>query len=258
MGLVIPPPEQLSSRLDSVLQAIYLLFNEGYAAHQGEDLVRQDLCGEALRLCQLLVNHAAAGRPKVHALMSLLYLQASRLPARVDTQGNLLLLAGQDRSLWDRRLIYAGLRHLDAASEGDELTEHHIQAAIASIHAAAPTYEDTDWPRVLSLYDALVELAPSPVVALNRAVALSMVAGPAAGLAAVEQVRLQNPLSGYYLLPATQADLLLQLGRSDEAASCYGEALRLPCTQPERRFLEQRLRQCAGADQRLSPDERSP
>jgi RNA polymerase sigma-70 factor (ECF subfamily) len=242
--LAVPPPRELPARLDAVLQVIYLLFNEGYSAHQGEDLVRHDLCAEAIRLASLMAARPDMAQPKVHALLALMYLQASRLPARQDAGGNLLLLAEQDRALWDRRLIAAGLHHLDRSAAGDELTEYHLQAGIAACHALAESYEQTDWPRVLDQYDHLVALVASPVVLLNRAVAVSMVHGPEAGLHALDAIQNDPALCGYYLLPATRADLLLRLERRDEAASCYRGALALLCTEPEQRFLLRRLAAC--------------
>ncbi len=245
LALTIPPPPELPGRLDSVLRVLYLLFNEGYTAHRGEDLVRHDLCGEALRLAGLLAGRADTALPKVHALLSLFFFQVSRFPARVDEAGDLLLLAEQDRALWDRRAVHLGMRHLDQASEGDELTEYHVQAAIAAVHTVAPSYEQTDWARVLTLYDQLQAVAPSPVVALNRAVAVAMVHGADAGLAALEPLRGDAALRDYYLLPSVRADLLLRLGRDDDAAACYRDALASPCTEPERRFLQKRLERCA-------------
>jgi RNA polymerase sigma-70 factor (ECF subfamily) len=171
-----------------------------------------------------------------------MFLHASRLPARVDGAGDLLLLAEQDRTLWDRRLIHAGLRHLGAASEGDELTAYHLEAGIAAVHAQADSDTATDWPRLLWLYDRLLERAPSPVVALNRAVVLMRVDGPDAGLAALAE--LDGPLRGYYLLHATRADFLLRLGRRAEATAAYRAALVCLCSEPERRFLLGRLKAC--------------
>lgn len=243
-SLAVPPPRELPARLDAVLQVIYLLFNEGYSAHQGEDLVRQELCAEAIRLGCLLASRPDLDRPKLHALLALMYLQASRLPARPDADGNLLLLAEQDRSLWDRQLIAAGLHHLDRSATGNELTEYHLQAGIAACHALAASYEQTDWPRVLDQYDYLITLVSSPIVLLNRAIAVSMVHGPEAGLQALDSIQNDPALRGYYLLPATRADLLLRLGRRDEAASCYRDALALLCTEPEQRFLLRRLAAC--------------
>ena len=244
IAVTVPPPAELPDRLDSVLQVLYLLFNEGYSAHQGDDLVRHDLCEEALRLGLLLTRRPDTALPKAHALVALMFFQASRLPARTDDSGELLLLAEQDRSKWDQRLIHAGLRHLDRAGAGDELTTYHVEAGIAAVHAQAPSDDATDWPRLLWLYDQLWEQSPTPVVALNRAVALARVEGPAAGLDALEPHAWA--LRGYYLLHATRADLLLRLGRSAEAGEAYRAALACRCSEPERRFLQGRLQACHG------------
>jgi RNA polymerase sigma-70 factor (ECF subfamily) len=242
VSLAVPPPAELPARLDSVLQVLYLLFNEGYAAHLGEDLVRGDLCDEALRLGMLLTRRPDTARPTVHALVALMCFHASRLPARVDGAGDLLLLAEQDRSKWDARLIHAGLRHVDRASAGDELTTYHIEAGIAAVHAQAASDDATDWPRLLWLYDLLRERAPSPVVALNRAVVVARVEGPATGLAELDD--LNWPLRNYYLLHAVRADFLLRSGRRADAAAAYRAALACPCSEPERRFLQGRLAAC--------------
>jgi RNA polymerase sigma-70 factor (ECF subfamily) len=243
--LALPSPAAIPTRLDSVLQVLYLLFNEGYGAHTGEDLVREDLCGEAIRLAQLLASRPDTGLPKVHALLALFYFQAARLEARVDGEGNLLLLAEQERSQWDQQLLAHGLAELERAAHGDELSEYHLQAGIAAGHATSASVAETNWPRLLALYDQLLALAPSPVVALNRAIAQSMVEGPGAALAAVDELSAEDALKNYYLLPAVRADFLRRLGRSAEAAACYQEALSYPCTEPERRFLMRRIEACS-------------
>lgn len=237
--LAVPVSSELANRLDSVLHVLYLLFNEGYAAHQGDDLVRQELCEEATRLGLLLTKRSDTAQPKVHALLSLMLLQASRLHTRLDEAGEIVLLAEQDRSRWDQRLISAGMRHLDRASEGDEMTTYHIEAGIAAIHAQATSDAETDWRRLLWLYDQLRDRMPTPIVELNRAVSLSRVEGAASALAALEP--LAWPLRHYYLQHSTRADLLQQLGRSDEAEAAYRAALACPCSEPERRFLMKRL-----------------
>jgi RNA polymerase sigma-70 factor (ECF subfamily) len=244
IALALPSAEELPARIDSVLQVIYLLFNEGYTAHGGEKLVRDDLCFEAIRLGSLLAARKETALPKVHALLALMFLQASRLASRVDAAGDLLLLAEQDRSQWDQTLVHTGLRHLGLAAEGDEFTEYHAQAGIAAVHATAPTYEATDWAHLLTLYDRLLEVAPSPVAALNRTVALTMVHGPCAGLEALEMIRDDPALRNYYPLHAVRADLLRRAGRTAEAATAYRESLAQPCSDPERRFLLRRLAEC--------------
>jgi RNA polymerase sigma-70 factor (ECF subfamily) len=241
IALALPSPGELPSRLDSVLQVLYLLFNEGYGAHSGENLVREDLCGEAIRLCQLLASRPDTGLPKVHALLALFYFQAARLETRVDGEGNLLLLAEQERSQWDQDLLALGVRQLDEAAHGNELSAYHLQAAIAAVHATSASIADTNWSRLVALYDQLFAVAPSPVVALNRAVAQSMVAGPEGALASLDELSAESGLKNYYLLPAVRADFLRRLGRTEEAAACYQEALTYPCSEPERRFLVRRI-----------------
>jgi RNA polymerase sigma-70 factor (ECF subfamily) len=237
--IAVPPEAELPERLDAVLQVIYLLFNEGYAAHAGDDLVRHNLCEEALRLGRLLASRPDTGLPKVHALVALMFFHASRLPARQNGAGDLLRLADQDRTLWDRRLVYAGLRHLDRASEGDEVTTFHLEAGIAAIHAQADSDDATDWPMVLRLYDQLMTIAPTPVIALNRAVAVMRVHGPAAGLG--ELAPLVPALDGLYLLHSVWADFHARLDQVEFAERAYAAALACPCSEPERRFLGSRL-----------------
>jgi RNA polymerase sigma-70 factor (ECF subfamily) len=241
--LALPRPTDLPGRLDSVLQVLYLLFNEGYSAHAGENLVRADLCGEAMRLAQLLAAHPATALPKVHALLALFYFHAARLPTRVDGDGNLLLLADQDRTLWDQDLLARGLTHLNESAQGEDLSEYHVQAAIAAVHATSPSFAQTDWAYLLDLYDQLLAIAPSPVVALNRTIAQSMVEGPQVALRSLEQLSADPTMKSYYLLPAVKADFLRRLGRHADADACYRQALTLPCTEPERRFLSRRLQE---------------
>ncbi|MEO1366488.1 MAG: sigma-70 family RNA polymerase sigma factor, partial [Acidobacteriota bacterium] len=240
LELELPPPAELPARLDAVLEAIYLIFNEGYTAHRGEDLVRHDLCAEALRLVEHLVSVEALAVPKAYALAALLAFQASRLAARVDADGDLLPLEEQDRSLWDGGLIRRGFAHLDRAASGDVLTAYHLQAGIASLHAVAPSSAATDWRAVLGLYDRLRVLAPSPVVELNRAIAVARVEGLFAAIQALDAI--DDPkLSEYHLLHATRADVLRRLGDRDEAAAALRRAVRTAPTDPERRYLERRL-----------------
>jgi RNA polymerase sigma-70 factor (ECF subfamily) len=241
IALALPSPAEIPGRLDSVLQVLYLLFNEGYGAHTGENLVREDLCGEAIRLAQLLASRPDTGLPKVHALLALFSFQAARLEARVDGEGNLLLLAEQERSQWDQDLLALGVLQLERAAQGSELSEYHLQAAIAAVHATSAGVAETDWSRLVALYDQLLALAPSPVAALNRAVALSMVEGPETALVSLDKLSTEPGLKNYYLLPAVRADFLRCLGRTAEAAACYQQALACPCSDPERRFLLRRI-----------------
>jgi RNA polymerase sigma-70 factor (ECF subfamily) len=247
LTLTMPRGPELQQRLDSVIEVIYFIFNEGYAAHEGEDLVRHDLCAEALRLGRLVAASSIA-QPRVHALVAVMALQAARLPARVDEAGDLILLEDQNRSQWDANLIALGFRHFDLSMSGDELSEYHVQAAIAATHARANTLESVDWPVILRLYDQLLDLNASPVVALNRAVAVAKVRGPEAGLEAIEPLSNDPKLRDYYLLLAVRGHLLLELGRPAEAAKCFESALKLRCSEPERRFLKRKLAQAESAE----------
>jgi RNA polymerase sigma-70 factor (ECF subfamily) len=238
----MPDGDDRAARLTSVLDTIYFVFNEGYAAHEGEDLIRDDLCLEALRLGRLVATSSMA-TPRAHALVALMAIQAARLAARVDEAGDLVLLGAQDRSKWDCKLIAMGFHHFDRSMEGDEVSEFHTQAAIAATHARAGNGAPVEWGIILDLYDQLLAMNPSPVVALNRAVALSKVRGAAAGLAAIEPLAEDPKLAGYYLLLAVRGHLLLELGRDEEAAECFASAMQRPCSAPERRFLQRKLEQ---------------
>jgi len=243
LTLDMPRGPELKRRLDSVLEVIYFMFNEGYAAHAGEDLIRQDLCLEALRLGRLVAASSVA-EPRADALVALMALEAARLPARVDESGDLILLESQDQSRWDQRLIALGFHHFDRSIAGEEVSEYHVQAAIAATHARAADAQSRDWPTILDLYDQLLALNGSPVVALNRAVALAKVRGPAEALAALEPLEEDAQLRGYYLLLAVRGHLLLDLGRAPEAAACFRAALECPCSEPERRFLVAQVLVC--------------
>jgi RNA polymerase sigma-70 factor (ECF subfamily) len=246
VGFDLPASEELAARLESTLEVLYLMFNEGYTAGSGEDLIRQDLCREALRLARLLAA-STVSKPRVHALVALMAFQGARLPARVDASGDPVLLEDQDRQLWDQRLIALGFQHFYQCSEGAEISTYHLEAAIAATHARAPADQSPNWQTILELYDQLLVLNPSPVVALNRVVALAKVQGPGPGLEAL--ARLQDlgefrSLKTYYLLPAVQGKLLLDLGEKQAAARYFRQALSLPCSEPERRLLGRRLMQC--------------
>jgi len=244
-GLTLDPPgaRELPERLDAVLETIYFMFNEGYAAHEGDALVRQDLCGEALRLVRLIAESSLAA-PRVHALAALLAFQAARMPARVDSLGDLVLLEDQDRSRWDRRLIAIGFEHFDRSIGGEAVSEYHAQAAIAATYARASVEAEIDWPGILCLYDDLLAVNPSPVVALNRAVALARVHGAGAALAEIEPLEKDPKLRGYHLLHALRGHLLMELDRRAEAAECFRAALDCRCSEPERRLLRRKLEQC--------------
>jgi RNA polymerase sigma factor (sigma-70 family) len=240
----IPAGRELGQRLDSVLQSLYLLFNEGYKASSGENLVREELCEEAIRLTELLVAHPAGNQPKTHALLALMLLNAARNPTRLDSEGNLLRLQEQDRTHWDKSMIARGMFHFAQSAAGEQLSEYHLQAGIAACHCTAKDYESTDWRQILSLYDGLIEFDQSPVVALNRAVAIANVRGPKAGLQAVRGVRDVNKLSSYYLLYAVLGEFELRLSHLQAATEHFRRALELVETKSERAFLLNRLQRC--------------
>jgi RNA polymerase sigma-70 factor, ECF subfamily len=242
LTLDMPATRELAARLDAALEVIYFMFNEGYGAQSGETLIRQDLCYEALRLGRLVAS--AITTPRVHALVALMALQAARLAARVDELGDLVLLEQQDRARWDDRLIALGFHHFDLSMADDDVSEYHIQAAIAATHARATDASSVDWPLILSLYDDLLSKNPSPVVALNRAVAIAKVHGPAAGLAAVAPLERDRHMRRYHLLLAVRAQLLFDLGRRTQAAEAFRAALDCECSEPERRFLARKLQLC--------------
>jgi RNA polymerase sigma factor (sigma-70 family) len=239
----VPEGDDLAARLPAVLAVIYLIFNEGYAAHTGQALVRDDLCLEAIRL-GVLLSELMPREPEALGLVALMELQASRAATRADAEGNLVLLADQDRSRWDRARIARGLSVLDRASLLRRGGPYQLQASIAACHARAATWEATDWPRIIAHYDALTEIAPSPVIALNRAVAIGLAHGPTAGLAALDAID-ASALRGYHLLPAARADFLRRLDRLPEAAGEYRRALELADNPRERAFLTARLAACA-------------
>jgi RNA polymerase sigma-70 factor, ECF subfamily len=242
----VPPDHLLAERTASVLGVLYLLFNEGYAASAGADLVRQNLTGEAIRLARILAR-MLPDEPEAGGLLALLLLHDARRAARIDAAGELVPLEDQDRSRWDAGQITEGTGLLEAALRRGRPGPYQVQAAIAACHATAAEAAATDWAQIAALYGRLARLVPSAVVRLNRAVAVGMRDGPAAGLALVEQLERAGELAGYHLLPATRADLLRRLGRRDEAAAAYREALELAPTEPERRYLARRLSETTGA-----------
>jgi RNA polymerase sigma factor (sigma-70 family) len=242
----IPTGKELTRRLDSVAQTLYLLFNEGYKASTGEKLLKEELCAEAVRLTSFLVEHPAGNKPKIHALLALMLLNAARLPARVDATGNLLRLEEQDRSVWDQSLIARGLLHLAKSAAGDELSKYHLEAGIAVCHCTAKEYRLTDWPQILSLYDRLIALDHSAIVALNRAVAVANVHGPQAGLVAVELVRKQSELDSYYLLYAVLGDFEARRGNYGAAGNYFRRSIELTEIKSEQSFLANRIQACDG------------
>lgn len=238
-----PRGEELQQRLGSVLEVVYLIFNEGYTATAGSDWMRPELAQEALRLGRMLAEIAPA-EPEVHGLVALMELQASRMAARTDAQGRPILLADQDRARWDPLLIRRGLAALERAEKlGGARGVYALQAAIAACHARARRSEDTDWARIAALYGELAQVAPSPVVELNRAVAVGMADGPAAGLAIVERLNDEPALRRYQWLPSVRGDLLAKLGRKEEARAAFLQAAELAGNEREREFLLGRARE---------------
>ena len=237
----MPEPRDLPARLDSVLDALYLMFNEGYAATSGDQLIRDDVAGEAIRLARMIAMHPAISAPRAWALLSLMLLHGARFPARVDSDGTLFLLRDQDRGLWSQSMIAEGMRALDRASAGDSISAFHLEAGIAACHASAPSWESTNWAAILELYDDLLDLTGSPVVAMNRAVAISRVEGPLSGLAALDAIDHREALDRHPLLPAIQAELWREAGDVDRAVERYRVALGLARSAPEQRWLTSRL-----------------
>jgi RNA polymerase sigma-70 factor (ECF subfamily) len=237
----IPTPQDLPERLAAVLQVVYLVFNEGYSAAAGTDVTRADLTGEAIRLGRLLID--LMPEPEVMGLLALMLLQESRRAARTSPAGELILLDHQDRSLWNREQIAEGLALVENAVNSRRFGAYTLQAAIAAVHAEAASATATDWRQIVALYNQLVRLQPSPVVQLNRAVAVAMRDGPAAGLAEIEALLAHGDLATYYLAHSARADMCRRLGRTDEARTSYQKALALAHHEPERQFLQERIRQ---------------
>jgi RNA polymerase sigma-70 factor (ECF subfamily) len=240
----VPPRHLLPQRTDGVLAVLYLLFNEGYAASGGTDLVRENLCTEAIRLARMLAE-LMPEEPEALGLLALMLLHHARRAGRVDEAGDLVTLEEQDRSLWDTALIDEGVALLDAALEHDRAGAYQLQAAIAAAHATAADPSDTDWATIAQLYGRLAQLVPSAIVELNRAVAVGMADGPDAALELLDALEASGQLSGYHLLPATRADLLRRLGRYTESAASYRTALDLAPNEAERRYLERRISEVA-------------
>jgi RNA polymerase sigma-70 factor, ECF subfamily len=244
----VPRGAELAARLSSVLEVVYLIFNEGYSATSGDDWLRPGLCEDALRLGRILAE-CVPQEPEVHGLVALMEIQASRSRARVGPTGEPILLLEQNRAQWDQLLIHRGLAALERAEKvGTAFGPYAIQAAIAACHARAVTAENTDWPRIVALYDALAQLAPSPVVELNRAVAVAMAFGPQAGLELVDSLTSEASLKGYHLLPSVRGDFLTKLGRFDEARAEFEMAAELTRNARERTLLLERARLCAAGE----------
>jgi RNA polymerase sigma-70 factor (ECF subfamily) len=236
----VPPADRLAERLDGVLSTIYLVFNEGFSATEGESWIRADLCAEAVRLGRLVVE-LLPGEAEAEGLLALMLLHDARRPSRTAADGTLVPLEEQDRTAWDRALIEEGTRVLDGAVARGQPGPYQLQAAIAALHARAGRPEDTDWPQIAALYGALLRSTPGPIVELNAAAAVAMAHGAEAGLEWMARIERSGALEGYHLLPAAQADLLRRLGRAEEARAAYRRALALVRHPAERRFLERRL-----------------
>lgn len=243
---IVPGRNEMPQRLDAVLAAIYLIFNEGYGATRGESLIRAGLCAEAIRLARLLRELITPPPAEVIALLALMLLHDSRRPARLDAEGNLVLLEDQDRALWNRGQISEALPLVEEALRSAP-GPYALQAAIAAVHCSAPRAGDTNWKRIVRLYDKLLELQPSPVIALNRAAAVSMADGPLPALALIDSLAAGGELENYHLFHASRAGLERRLGRFPEAASSYRKALALVTNESERRFLETRLKEVLAA-----------
>lgn len=237
----IPAGEELSTRLDGVLQTLYLLFNEGYKASTGRSLIKEELCYEAIRLTAVLANHPITNQPGTHALLALMLFNGARLATRLDGEGNILRLKEQDRTRWNRKMISQGMLHLTKAAAGNEITHYHLQAAIAAHHCSARDYQSTDWQRILHLYDQYIQIDDNPVVALNRAVVIAQIHGPAAGIAAIKSITGWRFLNSYYLLYAVLGEFEAQLGNFETAADHFRKALILTDIAAERSFFERKL-----------------
>jgi RNA polymerase sigma-70 factor (ECF subfamily) len=239
----VPSPAELPDRLDSVLRVVYLVFNEGYSASFGASLVRHDLSGEAIRLGRLLIE--LLPEPEALGLLALMLLHESRRGARTTASGDLILLEDQDRTLWNREQIAEGSALVERSLKSRRLGPYTLQSTIAAVHANAPSAAATDWPQIVALYDVLVRVEPSPVVELNRAVAVAMRDGPLAGLALIDTILARGDLADYHLAHSARADLCRRLGLNAEARTSYERALSLTHQEPERRFLERRLSELA-------------
>jgi RNA polymerase sigma-70 factor (ECF subfamily) len=237
----VPSPQELPERLGAVLQVIYLVFNEGYSAAAGAEVTRAELTGEAIRLGRLLAE--LQPEPEVIGLLALMLLHESRHAARASPTGELILLEHQDRSLWNRQQIAEGLRLLERALKSRRFGPYTLQAAIAAVHAEADSVAATDWAQIVALYDQLARIQPSPVVQLNRAVAIAMRDGPEAGLTHIDEVLEHGELANYYLAHSARAEMYRRLGRTAEARTAYEKALALTQQEPERQFLQERIRQ---------------
>lgn len=243
-GLFDLSDRELPSRLSGVQRALYLLFNEGYHGASPQSAVRVELCREAMRLGSLLLDNPSVATPETYALCALMWLHAARLPARVGGDGELISLDAQDRSLWDPALVTKGNEFLERSASGPQLSEYHVEAAIALIHSSAARAEDTDWPKIVWLYDTLMRIRPTPVIALNRAIAVAQAYGPERGIQEIHAIEQSERLASYPFLAAALGELELRAGQTENARKHFEEAVALARNEMERRFLEKRLTSC--------------
>lgn len=241
VSLEIPGPEKIPKRLSAVLKVLYLMFNEGYTASAGDELVRTDLCYEAIRLTKLLAKHRMTSQPKVNALMALFLFQASRLHARRADDGALLILAEQDRSLWNKQMIGEGLRYFRKSASGNEVSEYHLEAEIASYHVLSKSFSSTDWKSLIKAYEELLNRKPSPIVALNKAFAVSQIDGAEAALIEIDGLK-DKTLTNYYPFHITKGELFLQTGKYAEAIKSYKNAIQLTNNEPIKRFVRAKIK----------------
>ncbi len=241
----MPPDSKLPARLHAVLQVVYLVFSEGYKSAEGESLIRAELCEEAIRLGSLLADHPACARPPTFALLALMYFQAARLSARTYEDGSICQLEQQDRGTWDPALIASGFRFLDLSADGHQLSRYHVEAAIAACHCGAQSFEQTDWPLIVSLYEKLGAIYDTPIVRLNRAIAVGFAQGPRAAIRELERLRDGGELTRYYLLPASLGEFQMKAGELDRARASFRQAAELCRSPAERDFLARRIEQCA-------------
>ncbi len=244
LPFAVPEPHELPARLDGVLGTLYLLFNEGYKASVGDRLVREDLCHEAIRILTLLTQHPSVHEPRAFALLALMLLTAARLPARTNAEGNLLLLHEQDRTAWDQKMIQRGIQCLALSADGRTVSAYHLEAAIAACHSTAAAATQTDWPRILNLYDQLIQQTASPIAEMNRSVAVARVHGPKAGQAALSCISEQDILRSLHLYHAIHGSLAAELGEFDAALTHYQRARALAELPAERDFIDLRLGEC--------------
>jgi predicted RNA polymerase sigma factor len=238
ISLEAPIPAQLPGRMSALLHSLYLLFNEGYNSSHPNELIRHDLCGEAMRLCLLLVNNPTTNNPKANALLALMCFQASRADARMHSDGSIILLKDQDRASWNRQLIEKGKYYLEQAAEGDEVSEYHIEAAIAGSHARAATFKETNWPEIFQLYSILATIKPGPIIELNKAIAMGYAYSPTDGLTALLKI---TALQDHYLLHAALGDFYAELGNTEEARIRYKRAHTITPSIAEKKLLQKKI-----------------